>query len=100
MTDVARYAFSYMTSNGETIVPTYDTDKYGIADIAKVDYHAIPGAKSVIVKSVYLKVYFDSDLDGKVTTAEKTDEAVGYYLVKVEIDKTISVEDWSIVTVQ
>ena len=97
MKDVARYAFSFMTSEGETVVPTYDTDKYGIADIAGVDYRAVQSAKAVIVRYVYLKVYLDPNQDGKVTAEEKAEDALGYYLVKVDVDKTLTVEDWSIV---
>ena len=53
MIDIARYAFSYTTTTGDFIVPTYEADKYGIAEIADVDYSAIKGAKTVIVKNVY-----------------------------------------------
>lgn len=98
MYDVVRYAFSFMLEDGTPIgVPNYGRDTTGIADIAGIDFRPIKGASSVIVKTVYLKVYFDLDQDGWVSADEKAEDAIGYYLVEIDVDKTLSVEDWSIV---
>lgn len=95
--DIARYAFSFMLSDGTPIIPTYDGNATGVADIAGVDYRAIEGASSVIVRSIYLKVYLDANNDGWVSAAEKAEDALGYYCIEVKVDKTLTVEDWSIV---
>lgn len=97
MCDIAKYAFSYVTTVGDSIVPTYETDKYGIAEIADVDYSTIKGARTVIVKNVYFKVYLDFNKDGVVSVEEKTTGAVGYYYIKVNVDRTLTVEDWNMV---
>ena len=95
--DVAALAFSWMTTDGETVVPTYNGNKTGISEICAVKYRAIEGASSVIVRSVYMKVYLDVNNDGWVSAAEKAEDALGYYCIEVEVDKTLTVEDWSIV---
>lgn len=96
--DITRYAFSFMLEDGTPVmIPDYAGNTTGITDIAGIDYRPIKGASSVIIKSVYLKVYFDVDQDGWVSAAEKAEDAIGYYCIEVDVDKTLSVEDWSIV---
>ena len=97
MLDIAKYAFSYATTNGDIIVPTYDTDPYGVAEIVDVEYGAVKGAHAVIVRYVHFKIYLDPNNDGKVTAEEKTSGSVGYYIVKVPVDKTITIDNWDMV---
>ena len=97
MIDIARYAFSYTTTTGDFIVPTYEADKYGIAEIADVDYSAIKGDKTVIVKNVYFKVYLDLNKDGIIRNEEKTSDTAAFYYIKVVVDRTLTVEDWNMV---
>lgn len=96
--DIANWAFSYMLTDGTRVIPTYEGSKTGVAEIVDVTYRANSRAKSVIIQSVIFKVYIDTNDDGWVTTEEKTIDAIGYYYVIVDVDKTITVEDWSIVT--
>ena len=96
--DIAKYAFSFMTSDGITIIPTYEGNATGISDIAKVTYRTHKGANTVIIQKVYLKVYLDTNKDNWVTTAEKTENAIGCYLLEVDVNKTLTIEDWDMVT--
>lgn len=96
--DIAKYAFSFITSDGTIVVPTYEANATGISDIIKVEYRTNKRASAIIIEKIYLKIYFDTNQDNWVTTKEKTEDAIGYYCIGVEINKTITIEDWSIVT--
>lgn len=97
MIDVAEYAFSYVTENGDLVIPSYETDRYGIADIISVDYSAVKSCNTVIVQNVYFKIFFDPNNDGQVTTEEKTTDTTGFYTAKVVVNKTLTVEQWDLV---
>ncbi|MBO5098050.1 MAG: hypothetical protein J6B96_07030 [Agathobacter sp.] len=97
MHDVAAMAFSFMTEDGIPVVPTYEGNATGVAEITSVKYRTIKSANTVIVQSIVLKVYLDTNDDGWVSKEEKTVNALGYYCIEVNVDKTLKVDDWSIV---